>query len=207
MPPAVRKQHIECCSFCHEPYVTGDKPPGHEWFCTWCGKSISDPADIERNNTISRRFALAGVVMILPAFLLPMLAIEQLGARTEAGLVQGVLTLLRSGEVLLGLIIGLLSGVLPCLKLAGLLLLTSQRFIRVKHHRWIYKIVEFSGRWGMIDVFLAAVMIFALKFSTFLDITARAGIVAFSAMVLFNLLATAYFDKRIYRRHFHVIRK
>jgi paraquat-inducible protein A len=207
MPPPVKQQHIECCNFCHEPYVTGETPPGQEWFCTWCGKSINDPEDIERNISISRRFALAGLLMILPAFLLPMLVIEQFGVRNEAGLVQGVMTLLRSGEVLLGLIIGLLSGVLPCMKLAGLLVLTSQRFVRVKHHRWIYKFVEFSGRWGMVDVFLAAVMIFAFKFSTFLEITAKTGMVAFSAMVLFNLLATAYFDKRIYRRHFHVIRK
>lgn len=205
--PPNDSRHVECCEFCAEPYKVGEAPPGQEWYCTWCGQSLSDAEEVERKCSISRRFALAGLLLLIPAFLLPMLAIEQFGARTEAGLVQGVITLLRSGEVLLGAIIGLLSGVLPCLKLAGLLVLTSGSFVRVKHHRWIYRVVEFSGRWGMIDVFLTAVMIFAFKFSSLLTIQAKPGIVAFSAMVLCNVLATAYFDRRIYRRHFHDIAK
>jgi paraquat-inducible protein A len=207
MPPHPEPQHVECCPFCAEPYVTGETPPGQEWYCTWCEQTLSDPAEVEGNVSISRRFALAGLLLLVPAFALPMLAIEQFGVRTESGLVEGVITLLRSGEFLLAAVIGLLSGLFPCLKLAGLVMLTSRSFIRVKHHRWIYRIVEFSGRWGMIDVFLTAVMVFALKFSSFLNITARPGIVAFTAMVLCNLLATAYFDTRIYRRHFHVIGK
>lgn len=207
MPPLNEPQRVECCPFCSEPYVTAEKSPDEEWYCTWCGESLSSADEIEQNISISRRFALAGLLLLVPAFALPMLSLEQFGVRTEAGLVQGVITLFQSGEYLLATIIGLLSGLFPCLKLAGLVMLTSRSFVRVKHHRWIYRAVEFSGRWGMIDVFLTAVMIFAFKFSSFLTITAKPGMLAFTAMVLCNLLATAYFDKRIYRRHFHVIGK
>lgn len=200
--PAKEQPNVECCSFCATPHLLGKTPPGKEWFCTVCNKTLSSPAEIKRNNRISLLFALAGLLLILPAFALPMLVIEQFGVRTETGLVRGVVTLYHSGEYFLALVIGLLSGLLPCLKLAGLLLLTSGSAAenRGRLYRWLHNFVEFSGRWGMIDVFLTAVMIFAFKFSTVLTISAKPGILAFCAMVFCNLVATAFFDARTYRR-------
>ena len=51
--------------------------------------------------------------------------------------------------------------------------------------------------------FAVAVMIYGFKFSSLFEITPQTGIVAFTAMVICNLMSTSYFDTRIYRRHFH----
>lgn len=206
-PPPDGTEHVECCPFCSEPYETGEAPEGYEWYCTSCKETLPDAADIERNISISHRFALAGLLLLVPAFSLTMLSVEQFGVRTDAGLVQGVITLIKSGEYFLGAVIGILSGVLPCLKLMGLCILTSRRFVTIGQHRIIHRLVEFSGRWGMIDVFLAAVMIYAFKFSAMFEITPKPGIVAFTAMVLCTLLSSWFFDTRIFRRHFHAGRK
>lgn len=193
---------VECCSFCATPFRVSEVPPGKEWYCTVCNKALASPQDIRRNNFVSLLFALAGLLLLLPAFALPMLAIEQFGVRTETGLVRGVITLFQANEFFLAAVIGIFSGLLPCLKLAGLLLLTtgSAEENRGRFYRWLHSLVEVSGRWGMIDVFLTAVMIFAVKFSTVLTITAKPGIIVFCAMVFCNLMATAFFDTRIYRR-------
>lgn len=207
--PTAKEQHIECCSFCATPYLTGEAPPGQEWYCKVCKKALPARAEIERNISISRLFALIGLLLLVPAFAMPMLVIEQFGVRTETGLVRGVITLFHSGEFFLAAVIGVLSGLLPCLKLAGLLMLTSGSSApnRGRLYRWLYTLVEFSGRWGMIDVFLTAVMVFAFKFSTVLTINARPGLVAFTAMVFCNLMATAFFDTRIYRSRSNDTRK
>lgn len=201
-PELVQEPRIEVCTFCGEPYLVGESTPEEEWYCTRCGERLTDYEEVENNVKISHIFALAGLIMLLPAFTMSMLSIEQFGNRTDAGLVEGVLKLFRSGEYFLGTVIGLLSGVLPCIKLMGMVVLTSRRFIRLKHHRVLYRFVEVSGRWGMIDVFLAALMIYGFKFSEMFPITPGPGLVAFCVMVFCNLLSTGYFDTRIYRRHF-----
>lgn len=201
--PEPEEAFVECCPFCSEPYVTGEAPPDQEWYCTWCDEKLTDFDDVERNVAISHKFALVGLLLLFPAFAWTMLTVEQFGARTDAGLLQGVYTLYKNGEYFLAAVIGLLSGVFPCLKLLAMVILTSRRFFRVKHHRLIYRIVEITGRWGMIDVFLAAVMIYGFKFSAIFEITPQPGIAAFTAMVICNLMSTWYFDTRIYRRHFH----
>jgi paraquat-inducible protein A len=59
-------------------------------------------------------------------------------------------------------------------------------------------VLDFIGRWSMLDVFLAAFLTGLVQFGGFSTVTPRAGIVAFAAAIILTVLATRAFDPRIF---------
>ena len=65
------------------------------------------------------------------------------------------------------------------------------------HHRALtYRLVEWTGRWGMLDVLLVAILVAALKLGDVMDVTPGPAAAAFAVCVVLSLLATALFDPR-----------
>ena len=91
--------------------------------------------------------------------------------------------------------------VVPVLKLAGLgwLLLGSRRpgFGSPQRLTKLYAVVDFVGRWSMLDVFLAALLTGLVQFGAISSVTPRIGIVAFAAAVVLTVLSTWAFDPRV----------
>ena len=91
---------------------------------------------------------------------------------------------------------------IPMLKLASLawLLIAARRRVRPRHARpltRLYAVVDFIGRWSMLDVFLVAFLSGVVRFGAFSHVEPRAGIVAFAAAVVLTVLATRAFDPRV----------
>ncbi len=66
--------------------------------------------------------------------------------------------------------------------------------LRREHRAITYRIVEFTGRWGMLDVLLVAVLIAALKIGDIVEVTAGPAALTFTLCVVLSLLSTAAFD-------------
>ena len=158
-----------------------------------------------RRARLSHRLAACGVLLLLPAYFLPMLTIEQFVERTEAGLVVGVVELCQRGEWLLAAVIGLFSGVLPVVKLAGLVVVTSSWAVERRHVPAVYarlrricRLVEGTGRLGMLEVFVVAIIVFAFRASATFDVAVKPGTAVFLLLVLITMLAGHCFDPRVY---------
>lgn len=124
-----------------------------------------------------------------------MLRIEKFGHYNESGIIEGTFTLLAGGHVLVGIVVLLCSVILPLAKLAGLLILSTGAFLKNRRHRaWTYHLVEWTGRWGMLDVLLVAVLVAALKLGDMVQVSAGPAAVAFTAVVVLSLLSAASFD-------------
>jgi paraquat-inducible protein A len=54
--------------------------------------------------------------------------------------------------------------------------------------------VEFLGRWGMVDVLLVAVLVAVVKLGDLVTVTPGPGVLAFGSVVVLSLLASAAFD-------------
>ena len=156
--------HVVTCSFCHQPYVIVNRN-GCEYYCRRCGQAFPDEGELEQRLRCSHMFSLLGLGLIIPAFILPMLIVEQFGVRTEAGFLIGLQRLWMHGDYFLAVIIGLCSGVFPLLKLGGMVFLTTRAAAHMGANRLIYKTVSFLGKWGMLDVFFSGILIFAFKFN------------------------------------------
>jgi paraquat-inducible protein A len=61
----------------------------------------------------------------------------------------------------------------------------------------IYRIVEFIGRWSMIDVYVATMLTALVQFGNLMSIRASSGAIAFAAVVILTIFASKSFDPRL----------
>lgn len=163
--------------------------------CGRCGTELSRRSVISRCNARTTALALAAIILYPLAVTLPILRIEKFGHHNEASILEGTATLLSSGHIVIGIIVLLCSIVLPLGKLAALLVLSAGSFLlRKKHQALTYRIVEFTGRWGMLDVLLVAILVAALKVGDLVEVSPGPAAVAFAGVVILSLLAAASFD-------------
>lgn len=66
-----------------------------------------------------------------------------------------------------------------------------------EHCSILYRIVEFIGRWSMIDVFVVALLTALIQIQSLATILAGPGAVAFGAVVVLTMFASLSFDPRM----------
>lgn len=167
--------------------------------CGRCGARLPQVhGAASRADVVSMRVAavaIAALVLFPPAVTLPIMTIEEMGHSTDASIWSGSLGLLRAGDWFVGGTVFLCSIIFPLLKIAGLLAITlGRRSLQRRARRWSWRIVDLSGRWGMLDVLLVAVVVAWVKVGDLVEITAGPAAYAFTAVVLLSLLSTALFD-------------
>jgi paraquat-inducible protein A len=163
--------------------------------CPRCGTSIQKRASLLRSNSRTAAVALAALMLYPLAVTLPMIRVERFGYQHEASILEGTATLLSSGHVFVGIIVLLCSVVLPLGKLVSMLVLsTGGLAMRREHRAWTYHVVEWTGRWGMLDVLLVAILVAALKIGDLVEVSAGPAALAFTCCVILSLVATATFD-------------
>lgn len=103
----------------------------------------------------------------------------------------GVMQLAREGQWFLFLIISGFSVVLPILKIAMLYRLVSRkRHCDARMHRYLHW-MHLYGKWSMLDVFVVAVLVVAVKLGAIASVEMRYGLYAFAAAVLLTMFITA----------------
>tara|TARA_R110002096_G_scaffold79532_8_gene186782 strand:+ start:45221 stop:45682 length:462 start_codon:yes stop_codon:yes gene_type:complete len=138
---------------------------------------------------------LAALVLFPLAVSQPIMTLERFGHRTEASVWTGSIGLLEKGEWFVGVVVLLCSLVLPLLKLLGLVAITYGRDrLARKHRAFAYRFIEWTGRWGMLDVLLISIVVAWVKVGDLVDVTAGPAALAFACMVVLSLLAAAWFD-------------
>jgi paraquat-inducible protein A len=61
----------------------------------------------------------------------------------------------------------------------------------------LYRILEFIGRWSMLDVFVVAILVTLVQLQFVAAVTPGKGALAFGAVVVLTMLATMSFDPRL----------
>jgi len=157
--------------------------------------------DHAEGNVAAAAFAAAAAIMLIPANVLPVLSTATAGNNRDDTIFSGALQLWEHDLVPLALIVWTASLVIPIAKLFGLgwLLLATRGGRPPANPRRltrIYTLLDEIGRWSMLDVFLAAFLTGLIEFGEFATVRARAGVVAFAAVVILTVLATEAFDPR-----------
>ncbi len=103
----------------------------------------------------------------------------------------GVMQLLAEGKIFLFFVITAFSIVLPFLKIIMLfLILSNSGGIKAslrKHLHWMHQF----GKWSMLDVFIVAILVVAVKMGAIVNVEMRYGLYAFAAAVLLIMFVTA----------------
>ena len=152
------------------------------------------PSKRRAGNSRTAAIAVAALVLYPLAVSLPIIEIQKFGHQHEASILEGVSTLLSRGHLVVGLVVLAASVVLPLLKLAALLVLSAGRALGHRHRALTYRMVQWTGRWGMLDVLLVAILVAVLKLGDLVEVSVGPGLLAFTSCVALSLLAAAFFD-------------
>lgn len=181
-----------CCGLVHE---LGPGATRLALACTRCASVLWNPERRALSRSRVAAAALAGLLLYPAAIGLPVLSLERFGHRSEASVWSGGVGLLREGEVLVGLVVFLCSVVLPLVKLLALLALAWGRLpLGARDRAATFRLVEWTGRWGMLDVLLIAVCVAWVKLGDLVEVRPGPGAALFLGCVSMSLLAAAWFD-------------
>jgi len=168
-------------------------------YCPRCGTGLV----WRRNHSIQYTWALiiAATILYIPANALPVLTTTALGSTESDTIIGGVIFLYTSGSWPLALIVLVASVMIPLGKLVALayLLVQVQRGqVRNRHDSTrMYRLVEFIGRWSMLDVFVDAFVVALVQLQPLMSVEPGPGVVFFMAVVVLTMLAAQTFDPRL----------
>jgi paraquat-inducible protein A len=60
-----------------------------------------------------------------------------------------------------------------------------------------YRLIDFIGRWSMIDVFMISILVALVRFGQFANIRSDVGAPCFAAVVVLTIFAADCFDPRL----------
>lgn len=172
---------------------------GGDLRCPRCGHRLHlrKPESLER----TAAYLLTAVVLYIPANLLPVMSTSSVLGRDSHTLAGGIHDLWVSGARELALIVFIASIAVPLLKIAALVLLawTSHRRStwRQAERAALYRLVETVGHWSMLDVFVVVLLVGMVHFGVLAGVEPEAGLLAFGAVVVATMLASASFDPRL----------
>lgn len=177
------------------------RPPAraHHLACARCGASLH----VRKPDSIARAWALltAAYVLYVPANVLPVIETGSLFGAQRDTIMSGVVYLWHSGSWPLAAIIFIASIMVPGAKMVALtlLLVSVQRRStwRLQDRTRLYRMVEFVGRWSMVDIYVAAILTALVQFQALATIRAGPGAIAFGAVVVLTMFAAESFDPRL----------
>lgn len=184
----------ETCGLLSQPADAAE--PG---YCPRCGSEL----EWRRAGSIQTTWALviAASICYIPANLLPVLGTTTLGSTEYDTIMGGVVFLYTSGSWPLALIVLIASVMVPLGKLVALsyLLITVQRgSISSNQERTrLYRMVEFIGRWSMLDVFVDTFTVALVQLQPLMSVHPGPGVMFFAAVVVLTMIAAERFDPRL----------
>jgi paraquat-inducible protein A len=167
-----------------------------------CGRCKSH-GHARRKNSLQWTMALlvTSVLLYLPANLLPIMITQVLGTPMPSTIMAGVVLLWSDGSYPVAMVIFIASIMVPTLKMIAIAWLcwdaNSNKEIDRERLHVIYELVEFVGRWSMIDVFVIAVLSALVRMGQLMSIYPDIGALLFAGVVILTMFAAMTFDPRL----------
>ena len=188
---------IVVCTECHE--LNKQEADVDEQSCTRCGAQVH----ARRPNSLTRTWALliTAAIIYIPANVLPIMTVSSLGQGEPSTIMSGVIELVQHGMIPIASVVFIASILVPTFKLVGiaLLLFSVQRRqpLSARQRIWMYRFIEFIGRWSMLDIFVIAILVAVVNFGRLASVEANLGAIAFASVVILTMLAAVTFDPRL----------
>lgn len=187
------------CKICGQVHALPPLRVGTVARCRRCGSRLAR----RTRNSLGRTaaFALAALLLYIPANYFPILQLELYGSYTESTVWDGVVLFYRGGNYVMAAIVLMASIIIPVLKLLGLFFIVLTTWMRMRRGRllrtWLYRGIDSIGRWAMLDVFVLAIWVALVKLQNLATVHPGDGLLPFGGVVVLTLLASASFDPQL----------
>jgi paraquat-inducible protein A len=172
--------------------------PG-EHVCDRCGSALH----LRKPDSLQRclAFSFAALIAYIPANLMPMMYVSELGVAKSSTILGGVATFWKMHAYAVASIIFIASVMIPGLKLISLVILCSavKGWIPISGHlaNRLYWLTELVGRWSMVDVFVVAVLVGLVQMGNLMSIRPGPAVVSFGLMVILTMIAAHSFEPKL----------
>ncbi|WBU52942.1 paraquat-inducible protein A [Paracoccus sp. SCSIO 75233] len=192
----------------HRAGLLGCRSCGRVWpedqkTCNRCEAPLTPPD--RRGLSAVWAWLLAGMICYIPANIMPMMTTRSLGGfggGGDATIIGGVLQLIHHGDLFIAAVVFVASVMVPIGKFIAIIWLAliagkpaTEQNAHTRLH--IYEIVEFIGRWSMIDVFVVAILSALVQLGFVVSIKPGPAAASFALSVAFTMLAAQSFDPRL----------
>jgi len=144
---------------------------------------------------------IMGFLCYIPANLYPMLKTRTLFVVEESTIIGGAVELAHHGALGIAAIILFASVVIPLGKFWAIafLAISVQKQSTVSYHQRLrlYEVVEYIGRWSMIDIFVVAILSSLVQLKALAAINPGPASFFFALSVIFTMLSAQAFDARM----------
>jgi len=144
---------------------------------------------------------LAGLIFYIPANLYPMLRTSTLAGSQQNTIIGGVVELVTHHSYFVAAVVFVASVVIPVSKFIAIAYLAlavgNERRAGSHRHLHLFEVVEFIGRWSMVDVFVVAILSALVQLGAVVSIHPGPAAAAFALSVALTMLSAQSFDPRL----------
>ncbi|HEX5793512.1 MAG TPA: PqiA/YebS family transporter subunit [Rheinheimera sp.] len=186
-------QNLKLCQVCTA------LVPVAQTHCSRCHTRVRLRQRSSIQNTIA--LLIAATLLYIPANVLPIMRTVSFGEIIDSTIISGLVLMWQDGAYPVAIIILIASVIVPVAKilimfwLCYLTTLPPQR--RQRYSTQIYRLVDWVGRWSMVDVLVVAIMAALVRFDLLMSVYPGVGALIFAAVVILTMLAALSFDPRL----------
>jgi paraquat-inducible protein A len=188
-----RRAGLVACARCGSVHVAGVA------YCRRCGRGLFSRDE----KSLQRVWAwlFAGMIAYVPANVFPMLRTSTFGHVRENTIIGGAIELVNHESYGIALIIFVASVLIPIGKFLSIayLAVSVKSAVSIRGHgrQRLYEVVEFIGRWSMIDVFVVAILSALVQLNFVATVNPGIAAVSFALSVAFTMISAQSFDPRM----------
>jgi paraquat-inducible protein A len=183
------------CQQCDALYDKPHLKQGQLAKCHRCGSTL-----IERKvDSIERSFnwSLAGLILMLPAILLPIMGVTLAGQFHQASLFDCILVLIDRGFFMIACLVFLFAIAVPIVRLSGALYLSyCFKFNRLKPSLLnFFRAYHHLDNWAMLNVFMLGIVVSMYKLLDDTELSVNLGLLAFILWLICSTMSAAALDQ------------
>jgi paraquat-inducible protein A len=187
---------------CHRCHLLSQMPPDGKlsgMACPRCGAALHQRKPDSLNRTWA--MVIAAIVFYIPAMVLPISTTTTFAGAQSDTIMSGVIYFIHSGSWHIALVIFVASVLVPILKILILIFLLISVQMKSKWRPLdstrLYRIIEFIGKWSMVDIYVVTIMMALIKLGGLASFDAGPAAVYFGTMVVVTMFAAMSFDPRL----------
>ncbi|WP_417760744.1 paraquat-inducible protein A [Shewanella sp.] len=197
MNPETKARGIQLGIYrCHVCGLLNDQ---HEQYCERCHAKIT-PRDY-RSLQSSWALLITAAILLVPANIYPITTLVKSGVVTHETIFSGILRLVHADLLPIAVIVFTASILVPWLKILGLgfylSAITFKMPISKQKLTTGFHIIEWIGRWSMLDLFVISLSVALVNMGQLLDAQPAPAATAFALVILFTQLAAKTLDTRL----------
>ena len=183
---------------CHQCDALYDKPAlkqGQSVQCIRCGSTMME----RKVDSIERSYywSLAGIFLLVPAILLPIMGVTLAGQYHHASLLDCIIALIERGYFMIAVLVFLFTIAVPVVRLLGSFYITyCFKFNRLKPSLLhFFRAFHHLDNWAMLNVFMLGIVVSMYKLLDDTELSINMGLLAFILWLISSTMAAVTLDQ------------